>query len=64
MKIKYNIIFEEFVRFVNLFSEVLSLDGFVWNYFDGLWYIFEMLMIIGKYNLCVYVWFFCVLIYV
>ena len=64
MKTEYNMTNEEFARFVNLSSEALSLDGPAWNYLDGLRYTFETLTTIGKHNLCVHVWFFCVLTYV
>lgn len=64
MKTEYNMTHEEFARFVNLSSEALSLDGPAWNYLDGLRYTFETLTTIGKHNLCVHVWFFCVLTYV
>ena len=50
MENKYNMTQEDFDNFIESSSEALSLDGPVWNYFDGLRYTFETLTTIGKPN--------------
>ena len=48
---KYNMSQDDFVSFIEITEDAVSMDGPSWSYFEGIRFAFETLTTIGKPNL-------------
>ena len=48
---KYNMSQDDFVSFIEVTEDAISMDGPIWGYFEGMQFAFETLTTIGKPNL-------------